>query len=197
VTDEEPELVTASLFDSVSDEELAEAIAREVDAETTAERETTLAVARAKLAEAPRPRALTWREAEQRLAGKSHRHTPDGSLRDAINFAHHFQCVTCRRHRAELDPGQELELGHALSVREGRILAELLGTTEPILATRFDEDLLPECPKCNGFRSERSFSPAEYFLACRTVTQSDRPMDAGRFRVVYRYLCIVEQRRDG
>ncbi len=128
--------------------------------------------------------------------GKAHRHTPSGALRDQINFAHRFQCVTCKRHRTELDPGQELELGHALSVREGRIVAELLGKTEPIDATGFDEDLLPECPRCNGFRSEHSFSPAEYFLACRSVTDKERPMDAGHFRVIYRYLCVVEQRRE-
>jgi len=141
---EKPELATASsLFDSVSDEELGDAIAWEAEAENTAEKETSLALARASLADAPTSHALTWREAEQRLMGKSHRHTPSGVLRDQINFAHRFQCVTCKRHRADLDPGQELELGHALSVREGRILAELLGKTEPIDATRFDEDLLP------------------------------------------------------
>jgi hypothetical protein len=84
-----------------------------------------------------------------------------------------------------------------LSDREGRIVAELLGKSEPILATGFDEDLVPQCAECNGHQRDRSFSPAEYVLACRTVTESERHMDPGRWRVICRYLCVVEQRRHG
>jgi hypothetical protein len=106
-----PDRITADADDLA---DLDALVAREAEAQNTAAKHEVLAISRVALDAAPRPQAASWRDAESFLRGKSHRHTPSGSLRDAINFAHRFRCVTCGRHRSELAPGQDLQLAHAL-----------------------------------------------------------------------------------
>ena len=161
-----------------------------VETEREAEGAAALAGMRATLAAAPKPHALTWREAEQQLQGKSYRRAIVGAERDAILFAHRFRCVTCRQHCPA-----EIELGHVISCREARILAELYRTDLPIRASGYAENFVPQCVRCNGAEGTRSFGFNDTLAAWRATSDSERPMDAARCREILRYVCHAETRR--